>query len=441
MSDITNTLPTHTELAAQPANAIVAYVDGLKKNPVRRLIVGGMTLLVLLSLVRVIADANSLTSSGTMGTTLRVTIPLLLAGLAGLWAERVGILNIGIEGMMIFGTWFGGYGAWKFGAWTGLLLGVVGGALGALIHAVATIRFHIDQVISGIAMNLLALNLMRYLSEIAFVGHQGGGITQSPPQSSKIPTFSVPFLAGGNIFGWKSPDLLGWLEDHHWFLIGDAAGLLRGLVHGVSWASAIGLLLVPVSAFVLWRTRFGLRLRSSGEAPAAAESLGVRIVRIRYAGVLLSGAFAGLAGAYLSIVSFSYYRQGQTAGRGYIGIATMIIGNWRPVGVLGGALLFGFFEALQLVGRDSVHGLMLFTTFVAGLAMILSIARRKLVPTITAIVVGVLFLIAYITVNKVPESLVLSLPYLATLIVLATASQRLRPPAMAGVPYRPGSAH
>jgi simple sugar transport system permease protein len=119
----------------------------------------------------------------------------------------------------------------------------------------------------------------------------------------------------------------------------------------------------------------------------------------------------------------------------------MIIGNWRPVGVLGGALLFGFFEALQLVGRDSVHGLMLFTTFVAGLAMILSIARRKLVPTITAVVVGVLFLIAYITVSKVPESLVLSLPYLATLIVLATASQRLRPPAMAGVPYRPGSAH
>ncbi len=417
------------------------FLDSLKTNSTRRLIVAATGLLVLLSIVRIIADADSLTSSGTVGTTLRVTIPILLAGLAGLWAERVGILNIGIEGMMIFGTWFGAYGAWKFGPWIGLLLGIVGGSLGALIHAVATVRFNVDQVISGVALNLFALYAMRYLSELAFTGEQGGGLTQSPPQKSAIPVFNMPFLAGGKIFGWKSPDILGWFETKHWFLIGDAAGLARGLVFDLSWASLIGLAMVPLSAWALWRTRFGLRLRSSGEAPAAAESLGVRIVRIRYAGVLISGAFAGLGGAYLSIVSSSYYRQGQTGGRGYIGIATMIIGNWRPVGVLGGALLFGFAQALQLVGRDSITGLLLFITFVAGLMAIVSMARRRVVPTITAVIVAALFLVAYITVNKVPESIVLSTPYLVTLIVLATASQRLRPPAMAGVPYRSGQNH
>ena len=342
---------------------------------------------------------------------------------------------------MILGTWFGGYGAWKFGPWVGLLLGLLGGALGGLIHAVATVRFNVDHVISGVAMNLFAFGAMRYLSEIVFTGEQGGGISQSPVQQAPIPRFNVPFLAGGQIGGWTSPDILGWLEDKHWFLIGDVAGLHRGLVFNLSWATVIAVALVPLSTFVLWRSRFGLRLRSSGEAPDAAESLGVKVTRVRYAGLLISGGFAGLGGAYLSIVASSYYRQGQTGGRGFIGLATMIFGNWMPSGVLGGAMLFGFSDALKLRRADSLTALFLFITFVAGLVVILSLYRRKAVGAVSAAVVAVLFLIAYLTVDEVPESLTQATPYVITLIVLATASQRLRPPAHAGKPWRPGEGH
>lgn len=413
----------------------------INRTPATRLLTAGAIVLGLLSLTRVITDADDLTSSGTMATTIRLAVPILLAGLAGLYAERVGVLNIGIEGMMIFGTWFGGFGAWKYGPWIGLLLGIVGGMLGGLIHAVATVRFNVDHVISGVVMNLFAFNAMRYLSDLVFTGEEGGGISQSPAQKSAIPTFSVPFLAGGNIGGWKSPDMLGWLEQRRWFFIGDLAGLVRGVCAGLSWASAIALALVPLSGWLLWRTRFGLRLRSSGEAPDAAESLGVKVTRIRYAGLLISGGMAGLSGAYLAIVPFTAYRQGQTAGRGFIGLATMIFGNWMPTGVLGGALLFGWTDALKLRRSDSIVALFLFATFLAGSAMILALYRRKAISAVIAGVAAALFLVVYLTVKDVPDSLTQATPYLATLIVLATASQRLRPPAHAGKPWRPGEGH
>jgi simple sugar transport system permease protein len=424
-----------------PTTSSTSLLTSINRSAGTRTFAAGCLLLALLSLTRLITGAVDLTSSGTMGTTLRLAVPILLAGLAGLWAERVGIVNIGIEGMMIFGTWFGAYGAWHFGPWVGLVMGVGGGAIGGLIHAVATVRFNVDHVISGVALNLFAVGGMRYLSELAFVGQPGGGISQSPPSKSPIPRFDLPFAAGGRMFGWKSPDLLGWFERRHWFLIGDLAGLLRGFAFGVSWATLTGLALVPFTIWVLWRTRFGLRLRSSGEAPLAAESLGVKVTRLRYIGLLISGAFAGLGGAYLSIVSSSYYREGQTAGRGYIGLATMIFGNWRPSGVLGGATLFGFSEALKLRRDDSIPALFLFISFVAALIMIYAIYRKRLIPGVMALVFGVLFFLTYDLVKKVPESLTQATPYLVTLLVLATASQRLRPPAHAGKPYRSGDNH
>ncbi len=243
------------------------------------------------------------------------------------------------------------------------------------------------------------------------------------------------------MFGWRSPDVLGWFEDKGWFHVSDLTGMIRGVVFDVSWATVVGLALVPLSAWVLWRTRFGLRLRSSGEAPGAAESLGVRIVRLRYIGLLISGGFAGLGGAYLSIVSSSYYRQGQTAGRGYIGLATMIFGNWRPSGVLGGALLFGYSDAIKLKDPENVPALFLFVSFVAGVLMILSLVRRKAVSSVVGAIAGVLFLIVYLTVDEVPDSLTQATPYVITLVVLVAASQRLRPPAHAGMPWRPGDSH
>ena len=174
-------------------------------SPRMRLLSIGLSLVAVMSVTRLWTGFDNLTSSGTIGAALRLTVPIMLAGLAGLWAERVGILNIGIEGMMILGTWFGAFGAWKYGPWIGFLFAIFGGALGGLIHAVATIRFNIDQVISGVVMNLLAFFGVRYLSELVFVGQPQGGISQSPPQSSAIPKVDVPFLAGGPVGSSSTP--------------------------------------------------------------------------------------------------------------------------------------------------------------------------------------------------------------------------------------------
>lgn len=397
--------------------------------------------IALMSIVRLWSGEDGLTSSDTIGASLRLSVPILLAGLAGLWAERCGVLNIGIEGMMIFGTWFGGWGAWQFGPWLGLAFAVLGGMLGGLIHAIATVRFNVDQIISGVVLNLLAFFGVRYMSDLAFVGQPGGGVSQSPPQTSAIPRFDVPFISGGDLFGWKSPNILLSLEDSGWFFIGDLAGILYGLTNNLSWGTVIGVAAVPATFWILWRTRLGLRLRSSGESPTAAETLGVNVIRLRYVGLLVSGGLAGYAGGILAIVASSYYRQGQTAGRGYIGLATMIFGNWRPIGVLGGASLFGYTEGVKLVANDAISTLFLFVALAAVLLAVMAVVNRTTTRGIVAVFVSVIAAYAYLAIEDVPQSLTQSLPYLATLIVLATASQRLRPPAMAGVPYRRGESH
>jgi simple sugar transport system permease protein len=299
----------------------------------------------------------------------------------------------------------------------------------------------VNHVISGTAINILALGGMRYLSELVYTADTGGGISQSPPQSSSIPRINLPFLGGGEIFGWKTPDLFGWLEETGWFLLSDAGGILGGLTKNVSWASIIALSLVPVTAWVLWKTSFGLRLRSSGEDPHAAESLGVKVLRYRYIGLAVSGGLAGFAGAFLSIVSSSAYRQGQTGGRGFIGIATAIFGNWNPVGVLSGAALFGFFEALQLVGPKSLPNVFLFAAMLALLVAIMKAVQQQVLPAVNGFIGAILLGVLWITVDEVPEPLTKAAPYIVTLIVLSFASQRLRPPAMAGAPYRPGDNH
>jgi simple sugar transport system permease protein len=219
------------------------------------------------------------------------------------------------------------------------------------------------------------------------------------------------------------------------------AGVLYGLTHNLSWGTVIGVAFVPLSFWILWRTRVGLRLRSSGESPVAAETLGVNVIRLRYLGLLVSGGLAGYAGGILSIVASSYYRQGQTAGRGYIGLATMIFGNWRPLGVLGGASLFGYAEGVKLVASDAISTLFLFVALAAVLLVVLAVVNRKTTRGIVTAFIAVIAAYAYLAIEDVPESLTQSLPYFATLVVLATASQRLRPPAMAGIPYRRGETH
>ncbi len=411
-------------------------------SPARRAIFVSLGFVFILSMVRILTDTDDLTSSGTISSTLRVATPILLAGLAGLWAERAGIVNIGIEGMMIVGSWLGGFGAWKWGSWAGIGLALVGGALVGLVHALATVRFNVDHVVSGIAINILAGGATEYLSIIAFKGQEGGGESQSPSGKGGYGTFDLPFLSGGRIGDWKSPDLFGWLEKKHDIpLLPDLAALVRGVTSDVYVPTLLALAIVPLTAWVLWRTRWGLRLRSSGESPRAGESLGVPVVRLRYQAMAISGSLAAFGGAYLSCVLTSTYRQGQTGGRGFIGLATTIFGNWNPVGVLRGAILFGFPTALKFRDAKNVPALLLVAAIVLALVTALLVSRGKTMAALGTAFGAALALFTWITVDEVPSEFVAATPYIVTIIVLAGARQQLRPPAHAGQPYRPGENH
>lgn len=411
-------------------------------SPMRRTGILWLGGLLIFSIVRIVANADDVTSSGTISSTLRVATPILLAGLAGLWAERAGIVNIGIEGMMIVGSWCGGYGAWKWGSWAGIAMALVGGMLVGLLHALATVRFNVDHVVSGIAINTLAAGTTEYLSIIFFKGQQGGGESQSPTGKGGYGEFDMPFLAGGRIGNWKSPDILKWFEDKHDVpLIPDVAGFVRGLVSDVYLPTIVAIAIVPVSVYVLWRTRWGLRLRSSGESPEAGESLGVAINRLRYQAMAISGALAAFGGAYLSCVLTSTYRQGQTGGRGFIGLATTIFGNWNPVGVLRGAILFGFPTALKFRDAKNVPALLLVTAIVLTLVTVWLFTRGKSLAALGTAFGAALALFTWIVVDEVPSEFVAATPYIVTIIVLAGARQQLRPPAHAGQSYRPGENH
>jgi len=398
--------------------------------------------MLVLSVVRIIANADDITSSGTVSSALRVATPLLLAGLAALWSERAGIVNIAVEGMMVVGSWLGGFGAWHWGSWAGIGLAILGGMVVGLIHAVATVRFNVDHVVSGIAVNILAAGTTEYLSIIAFKGKQGGGESQSPPGKGGYGEFDMPFLAGGRIGNWKSPDMLGWLERKHGMpLFPDLAAFLRGVVSDIYLPTVLALLFVPLTVFILWRTRFGLRLRSSGESPQAGESLGVRINRIRYQALAIAGGLAAFGGAYLSCVFTSTYRQGQVAGQGYIGLATNIFGNWNPLGVLRGALLFGFPTALKYRDENNIPALFLVAAIVLFLAVVVMVLKKRLNAALVCGSLTALAMYAYIVIDKVPQDWVAATPYIVTLVVLAGARQQLRPPAHAGIPYRAGESH
>ncbi|QKW39153.1 ABC transporter permease [Actinomadura sp. NAK00032] len=424
------------------------------------LIISG--LLVLLSLVRVIDDANPVTSSGTVSAALRLAVPIFLAGLGGLWSERSGVINIGLEGMMILGTWTGAWAGYQWGPWIGVLAGIIGGALGGLLHAIATVSFGVDHIVSGVAINILGLGLTQFLAGLIFDTGEakalGGGPRQSPPVDP-IMTLTLPVLSGGKVGGWQSPDWLGSLEDRHWFLLSDLAGITRGLTSDMSLLTLVALLLVPLSFVILWRTPFGLRIRSCGEDPYAAESLGVQVYRMKYAAVIISGGFSGLAGAFLVTVAAPLYQDGQTNGRGFIGLAAMIFGNWRPGGLAAGSLLFGYTDAMNVRGGgQAVHALLLFVAILLIAVAVwqalranrlrgrvtTDLARREVrnayLGAVLSLVAAAGLLVWFLMSEIVPGELVSFTPHLTTLLVLALASQRLRMPAANGVRYRRGEA-
>ncbi|MFF3173082.1 ABC transporter permease [Streptomyces sp. NPDC057900] len=398
--------------------------------PVVLLIIAGV--LLALSAVRAITGAQDVTSAGQISAALAMAVPIGLAGLGGLWSERAGVVNIGLEGMMILGTFFGAWAGWQTNPWLGVLAGVVGGMLGGLLHAVATVTFGVDHIISGIAINILALGFTTYFAKLWFnsgeAATKGGSPKQSPP-ADDITSVTIPGLS----------DWLHSVEKHHWFFVSDLAGVLGGIVTNVSLLTIVAVVLFVVTFFVLWKTAFGLRLRSCGENPVAAESLGVNVYTYKYIAVIISGGMAGLGGAFLSLVTSHIYNEGQTGGRGYIGLAAMIFGNWRPGGLAMGAGLFGFADALQLRnGGESVHALLLLLVVaLAGIAA-WKLYRKSFVQGAVSAVVAAAILVWYLATDTVPTEFVSATPYVVTLLVLSLSAQRLRMPKADGMRYRKG---
>lgn len=396
--------------------------------PVVLLAIAGV--FVLLSALRIITGVDELSSSGTLRATLVAAVPIGLAGLGGLWSERAGVVNIGLEGMMILGTFGAGYFGYFYGPWQGVLGAILLGAIGGLLHAVATVLFGVDHIVSGVAVNIIGLGAVQFLAALTFSGVPGGGATQSPGIDD-LPAITIAAIS----------DPLGDLEGRNWFVVSDVAALLRALVTDLSVLTLIALSLFVFTYWVLWRTSFGLRLRSCGESPAAAESLGINVIRYKLVAVIASGAFAGLAGGFLAMVASSSFRDGQTGGRGYIGLAAMIFGNWRPGGLLAGAGLFGYTDTLRLRGGgETIHGLLLLVAVLLVLVAIWQLRRGHRIAATVSGVLGVLIGVWFFLSESVPDDLTGMTPYVTTLLVLALASQRLRMPAADGKPYRKGSA-
>jgi simple sugar transport system permease protein len=338
------------------------------------------------------------------------------------------VVNIGLEGMMILGTWGAAWAGYQWGPWAAVLGGIVFGALGGLLHALATVTFGVNHIVSGVAINLLGAGVAKYLSTLLFTP-----VSHNPRQSPKVPSFDT--YSAQPVADW-----LGDLEKQQRYVVSDIAGILHGVLSGVSPLTMITILLVPISFVVLWHTRFGLRLRSCGENPVAAESLGVNVYLQKYIAVVVSGGFAGLGGAALVLApGQNGYLENQTNGRGYIGLAAMIFGNWRPGGLLGGAALFGYADGLQtLTDGKTVLGLFYGVALLIWVIALVQLIRRKWIVGLIAVVSGGALYLLYLSIDSLPQELTTYLPHIVTIVVLAMSSQRLRMPAADGLVYRRG---
>lgn len=385
--------------------------------------------IAVVSLVRIVTDTNDISSTGTIRAAIIGTCPILMAGLGGLWAERAGIVNIGLEGQMILGTWGAAYFTYNYGPWVGVIGAALLGAIGGLLHAIATITFGVDHIVSGVAINLIGAGATTFLAEAVFSGLDGGG----PRQLVGLDTptkITIPGLS----------DLAVEVANRHWFVVSDVAAFVAAMVTGISSLSIVVFLLVAGSAYLLWRTSFGLRLRSCGENPQAAETLGVNVIRYKYIAVLVSGALAGIGGGFLALVSSSGFTVNQTGGRGYIGLAAMIFGNWRPGSLVTGSLMFGYTDSLRLRDAHAVHSLLLLIALALLVYAVVRFVRGQRRGAAALVIVGAAILAWFLTTDSVPRDFTSMTPYVTTLLVLALGAQRLRMPAADGKIYRKGSA-
>lgn len=298
--------------------------------------------------------------TAALAATIRLAIPILLAALGGMYSERSGIINIGLEGMMLMGALAGVVGSSFTGSpWVGLLLALLAGGLLALIHAYFTISLQVDQIVSGIAINILSLGLTSFLFRLIF------GITTSPIRVNAFAPVPIPLLS-------KIP------------VLGPVLFSQNVLVY-------LALLLVPISAFFLYRTTEGLKIRTVGEHPKAADTAGIPVFRVRYICTVVSGILAGLGGVFLSLGQFNMFVDNMVAGRGFIAVAAIIFGKWNPWGILGASLIFGAADAIQV--RLQTAGL------------------------------------------GIPYQFSLMFPYILTIIALTGLVGRTVPPAAEGKPY------
>ena len=281
-------------------------------------------------------------------STVRLSTPLILAALGGLFSERSGVINIALEGMMLSGAFTAAAMTYATGSpWLGLISAIGSGLLISLVHAVACIRYRADQVVVGTAINILMIGLPGFLSGAFFLS---SGSTPQLPIEQLVP---------------RAPVVLAFV-------------------------------LVPITWYLLYRTPFGLRLRAVGENPEAADAAGVNVARIRYSGVLLSGALAALGGAYLSIGQSSLFTRNMTSGRGFIALAALIFGKWRPAQTMLACLFFGFTEAVTIQMQGVVK-----------------------LPS------G----------EDIPVQFIQMVPYILTMVVLAGFIGHSRPPRALGQPY------
>lgn len=262
-----------------------------------------------------------------LDSTIRLTVPVLLCCLGGLYSERSGVFDIGIEGKMLFSAFSAGAVAAATGsAWAGLAAAVLTGVAFSLLHGYASITQRGNQIVSGVAINFLAAGLTALLGKAWY--HQGGKTPQLDP-TARFQPIDLPFAQA-----LKDVPVIGPVYD--------------GLISGHSVLVYIAFLAVPLTWWIVYRTRFGLRLRAVGENPAAVDTAGISVTRLRYSGVMICGIFAGLAGTYLAIAQSANFAPNMSAGRGFIALAALIFAKWNPVGALAACLLFGFLEALAI---------------------------------------------------------------------------------------------
>ena len=368
-------------------------------------------------------------------TTLRVATPLTLGALSGLFCERSGVVNIAIEGMMLLGA-FSAYavGSITGSIWLGLLAAVLSAGMLAALHALLSVTFKIDQIISGTVVNILAFGMTGYFYDQYYA--------RNAPPVSRLPIWEIPFLS--------QLDVYDKLFAHQ----------------PIIWAA---LLLVAVVHFVLFYTRWGLRTRAVGEHPRAADTVGINVFFMRYANVIIGGSIAGLAGAYL-VAEVSSFSPGMTAGRGFIALAALIFGKWTPFGAWGAALLFGLASSAQINIQQCDTGTAAGSSFldllggiptwmvVVVAALIISLAalkrlnamRPEALPSwlsafasrtplaiVSAMLIGLLLLGPLVVTLRQYNLLQLIgiLPYLVTIVVLAGLVGRSTPPAAVGIPY------